>query len=321
MPIAAFNLGLLLQLELSNAVLLIIVAVLYFFIRPEISIRKAIYAMSGFMAGILPFILYDLTHNFIQTVGFPLWIINRVRLFLGLAQPEKVTTGNLPEALHRIYQQFTGIAFPENQIVALFLAALVIWFFVSQRKLLLQWKKVVGVHLLVLWIGIPVLGFVVHAAPGTAYFPLLFPAVVISTACGVYSLYLKNKIALIIVLVICFFNSYFLLTNEYYLSSKSGGRSFPPFDYGYGMAFELQKEAAIAIVSDAAGRNFSLKGGGFVNTFATGLDNYSYLLWYYGGNTSKDASLEYVLFEESIEATENTFFNNGFLSVVRNETN
>ncbi|MDO8269804.1 MAG: glycosyltransferase [Candidatus Levybacteria bacterium] len=320
-PFTAFILGLLLLLELSNAVVLLIIGILLFLKKPKFTKKEIIVAFGFFLIGILPFIIYDITHRFTQTVGFPLWIINRIRLFMGIASPEKVTTGNIPEALIRIYQQVTGIVFPESQLVVILFIALFGYFIYSHRSEVLRLKNLNPVLLLLLWLFVPLVAFLIHAAPGVAYFPLLFPVVIISASLGIFAFYQKNRKYIFILFVVSFLNGFFLLTNSYYLATKENNRGLPPFNYQYGVAYSIQEDAVRKIVSDANGRDFMLKSGGFLGTLTTGLDNYTYLAWYFRGNVVEGSVLSYTIYEDinAVKDKNLLIFDNNFIFVEKNE--
>jgi len=320
--LASLNFGVLLLLELSNAVLLLVVGVLYLIKLPKIGAKTFSVILAGVLLGILPFLLYDITHKFTQTVGFPLWIANRIRLFLGLAPPDKVTSGNLPQAFERMYQQAAGIIFPESQLVVVFVGFLVLYYFFTRRSALKKYRQLNGDHIVLLWLLLPVVGFLVHAAPGTAYFPLLFPAVLIAIGAAFANI-LKNRSGILIILLLCFLNAYFLIQNEYYLSTPAKYRGLPPFNYTYGMAFLTQIEAAKEIVNNAGNNTFSVAGGGALGRLVTGTDNYQYLLWYFGGRLRPDADLRYVIYEgTNIPAgLKNKIFSNNLITVFRDVKN
>jgi len=319
--VVSFVLGILLLLELSNAVLIVVLGAVFLLKKPLVNRKHIAITIGSFLTAISPFILYDLTNNFVQTVGLPLWIVNRVRLFFGLASPEKVTTGSLPQAFERIYQQLTGIIYPENQLVVFISLLLFVLFLFSMRLTIIKFRKLAGIHLLLMWLFIPLLGFLVHAAPGTAYFPLLFPAIAICMGLSVFYLYRRFKIAFVLLVVLCIFNAFFLVSKNYYLRTEKDLGGLPPFDYKFGLVYSAQEEAAKAIVLDSKGADFSLNGGGMLGQLVTGIDNYSYLVWYYGGNIVDDSELSYTIYEDkqSIINSKNVIFDNSLVFIERDD--
>lgn len=317
LPLAGFILGLLMLLELSNAALFLIIFILYIWLRPKLQRKDVAKTIGAFLLGISPFLLYDLTHHFIQTLGLPLWIVNRVRLFLGLGTPDKVTTGHLPGALATVYQQLTGIVFPESIFVFFMIMLVVVIYFFFNVSAIREVKRINSLHILILWFCLPVCAYLIHAAPGTAYFPLLFPVVALILGASFLFLYEKKKLTILILIIICFMNGIFLVRNNYYLTTKGHPRSLPPFHYGYGTTLYYQEEAVKAMVLDARGRPFRITGSGFFITIPTGLDNYSYLAWYYGGKIDKKSELVYVIYEDqhAVKEPSTIIFNNSIIAI------
>src|SRR5581483_4830463 len=116
-PWAFFVLGLLMQVELSNGVVFFIVCVLYLLYRPKLPKSLVVKSLVSFLLGILPFIMYDITHRFVQTLGLPLWVFNRIRLFFGLTISHNSTTIYAPQAINRISTQIAEMIFPASILV------------------------------------------------------------------------------------------------------------------------------------------------------------------------------------------------------------
>jgi GT2 family glycosyltransferase len=261
--------GLLLQLELSNAIILGIFLILFLTYRNKI-----------ILLGILPFILYDVTHHFIQTLGFPLWVINRIRLFLGLTTSGNATTGNVPSVLLSIWEHIARELFPFSEIIVMILMTLSIIAigitYLRNRKTTFQNKPFV---LLLLWLIVPLLSFIIHTAPGDAYFPFLFPAFVLVVAYGIGVLS-KNRLSrlLIITAFISLLNAYYTLSQDYFLYSQSGIHTLSPGGYSFGPAFSFQEDVASAIAKDTPKNPITVAVGGGLKTFKTGGDQFRYLL-------------------------------------------
>lgn len=315
------SMGLLLQLELSNVVLISLLLLLFFIKRKMFVIKDALYGAVGLLIGILPFILYDFTHHFSQTIGFALWVANRIRLFLGLTTQGNSTTTELPNALYRIYQQLAGIIFPEAVIVFILISCLVFFNLFRFRKQLFAKENRLGIILILGWILIPFVGFSVHAAPGVAYFPLIYTPVCILTALTFYNLSKVSKGFTFLFFAVVSFNAYFLIKNNYYITSEEGMQSLPPANYSYGYAFTLHNDIAKKIVEDAKGKKINLKGGGFIGTLETGIDDFKYLVWYNGGLLDKDANLTYKIYEGNKDITNSSriIFHNKYLYLTKDE--
>ena len=315
-----FSLGLLLQVELSNAVVFFILLILCYLYRRLITIAKGVFSIIGFLLGILPFIIYDFTHRFGQTLGFPLWIINRIRLFFGLTISHNSTTAHLPGALLITRQQFAGVIFPWSLFVVIVL--LIVGTYVFSRNYLYS-KNVNQSSLLItmLWITIPLFGFIIHTTPGPAYFPLLYPAIALVIGYTMYFFIKKNKLFIIIFLLFIIYNGYFTIKNEYFLSSKTSKHLLPPDLYSLGYNLDVQKEIARFIVNNSYDRSFRINPGGSIVRFETSVDNFKYLTWWMGGNPDNSANSIYTIYQEINEVPKNkkVEFSNTVYFVVKDE--
>ncbi len=309
--------GLILQVELSNAVLVVPLVVLWWRIRGMLDVKKYIRGLTGLVIGIFPFLLYDFSNRFIQTGGFALWIINRVRLFLGLASSDERTIHQLPQALERISQQLTGIVFPESIFIFLVFSILaLIGFFYYFKE-----NSKSGVGILLMWLFIPLAGFLVHTAPGVAYFPLVFPVVAIIVGLGFFALEKKFKYISLLFILVCFANAFFIVKKNYYLTTNSGSNPLPPLSYNYGQAVSIQKEAIEKILIDSKDRQFAIKGGGYIEKIGTAVDNYKFLALSQGGNVQDNSSLVYRIYENAkdLKRKEKIIYTSRFVIVTKNE--
>lgn len=318
-PFCLLLFGLLIQLELSNIVLLPII--LFFVWSKRNVLRKdaLLKAIGFFCIGIAPFILYDLTHKFIQTAGFPLWIINRFRLFLGLTVSGNSTTSQVPNALHTIFNQFVALFFPESIVISIVVAIL---FLIGLVALLSHAKKEQNKYLL-MWMLFPMLAFLIHASPGAAYFPLLFPAVALIVGFSVnyiskYVLYFS-----IFFFYFLYLNSFFMLRNDFYISTMNTERVIPSTGYSFGLAWVVIDDAAKSIVNNANGAEFRIIGGAFYGQFASNLDNLKYLLFWRGGKLVTDSKLTYTVYPNTsdIKNKAQTIYRSKYYVIVKNEKN
>src|SRR5581483_2968456 len=125
-----FLFGILFLFELSNSILLLIMVLT--FITYHVSINKG-EKIKGFFflcLGILPFIVYDFSHKFVQTLGFPLWVVNRVRVFLIRAITFKNSSHTLLYSAKFIWFRIVSIVFPYSEIITFILLFGALYFFV-----------------------------------------------------------------------------------------------------------------------------------------------------------------------------------------------
>ncbi len=317
-----FMLGLLFQLELSNGVLFFLLALVIILFRKRFKRSEVARGALGFSLGILPFILYDLTHGFKQTVGFALWVANRIRLFFGLTVSGQSTTIHAPGALQTIAEQVVRVVFPSFPFLVLLLLGILLIVLLKQRKKTLNRNKVLPLTLILLWILVSLFGFFIHAAPGTAYFPLVFPPIVILIGYMFYKLMEKIKVSLLLFAIIVIINVAFILRHSYFLETQyANGATVPGWSYGLGPALSEQLKLTDFIVSDAKNRSVQLKGGGFLSKFQSSIDNYKYLALWKGIIISDKAPIIYTIYvdKREIPKKEKVVFSNNIHYVVRHE--
>lgn len=310
--------GFLLQVELSNGVLVILLIVLFFSIKPKFKRTDMILSIGGFIFGTLPFILYDLTHKFVYSVGFPLWVINRIRLFFGITSSGNSTTLQVPDALSRIYQQGAGVIFPASLLIVWLIIILVFAVVLFNSRRLLETKSR-GLLLVLLWLIVPLVGFIMHASPGPAYFPLLFPAMSLIIGYTFFELHKISKFILFVFILGCFINAYVIVKNGYFIPTLKEYHSLPPFSYNLGLAIDVSSDVAKFIVKDSKGRAVKIKAGGFMARFPTSVDTYRYLVWYFGGKISNSSLNTYVIYldKKEIPKRENIVYKNRYIYVTK----
>lgn len=295
---SGFFLGLLFQLELSNGVLFLLVLLAFLIYKIRVTFKVFIKFVLFFILGIAPFIIYDLKHGFLQTAGFIAWVLNRVRLFLGLTLSGNSTTENFPSALSFVWSQLVRFVFPVSELLAgvIILSMVVFIIFKFLRR-----ESKDSYIFLVLALFIPICGFLVHAQPGTAYFPVLFPPLALTMGAFFYFLSRKSILLLSLLFLVVFLNVFFTLSNNYFLdTSYQRGESIKGWSYSLGPSLEEQRRTIDAIMRDSNGESFYLSPGGFLTKFQTSLDNYHYLVWNAGLQERKNG-IKYVFFADKKE--------------------
>ncbi len=295
-----FIYGLLLQVELSNTVLLLIFFIIYILNRKNVLLGDIFASVLGFLLGVLPFILYDLKNHFVYSLGFPLWTLNRIRLFFGIAANKKGTIYHLPSGLETIIQQMSAVIFPSLLVIFVLIVIFVIYQTILNRKTFLKDQIIRNKkNIILLWIIIPLLAYFVHTTPGTAYFPLLFPAISLLVGFSFYKAIIRNKLIIPAFLLLCIFNSYTLIGNSYFVTTSKKQNPFPPFSYNLGSSWMLSDKIVKSMILDSGDKPFNIKGGDFFGKTSTGVDTYKYLAWWRGVKLDKDAKLTYLIFDKT----------------------
>lgn len=233
--------------------------------------------------------------NLCRPLGFPLWIVNRTRLFFGLTISGKSTTEQFPSAVSLISQAIDRIIFPEVGFIAtiLFLVGFLIFAYNAFKT---KKDNRFTFILISLWIFVPLLGYGIHSAPGSAYFPLVFVPVCIMLGYSFYYFINKFKPVLLIFILLIVLNSIYFFQNSFFIIN-SEMRILPPRGtLSMGLSLKDQTNIALVIVKDAHGNKFQLKGAGFYGIFESSIDNYEYLVLYEGGKITNNAKTVYTLY-------------------------
>lgn len=319
LPPVSFLFAILLSFELSNVVIFPIILGVFLLNRKNITKQDVINSSIGFSIGILPFILHDITHKFLQTVGFGLWVANRSRLFLGLTTSDVATTSQVPKALYRIYQQTSSIIFPESVvIVAVFVLAIILGVFLAVKQKSYSLKNTL---LLLAWIIVPLLAFIVHTAPGPAYFPVLFPAIALLVGYTIVFFGSKNIVIYILFMLMITLNVLSLVKNDFYSITLSKKNSLPPDNYVLGFSYPVVQDIIEKISVDAQSTSYSITMGGSPSTVKTSIDPYRFVLWKNGHQEESDPKIEYTIYQNinEVPLNEKIHIHNKHIFVTKKE--
>lgn len=285
----ALLLAILFQLELSNAVLFFLVALVIWQFRVKITWRNLLWSFGAFILGLTPFIIYDLTNGFRQTLGFSAWVIYRVVAFFGVGGEHTANFVGLGNNLKLFFSYFQKITFWGNvwaaALILIFTVANFLWLILKTKK------EKLPIWLIFYWILIPLLGFLIHQAPGEAYFPLIFPVTVFLVALLFERLINFSFLAgTLIFLGMISYNSYFLISKNY-LMPQVGGPT---------LAERMVLSRFIIAKSGGKSYNLSIKGPGEI--FENSTKNYEYLTWWLGNPPTKEkANLKFIIYEPKEE--------------------
>lgn len=301
-------LGFLFQLELSNGVLFFLIVLLFYIHKIPITRNKILTFLASFSFGILPFIIYDLTHMFTQTIGFAAWVINRIRLFFGLTISGNSTTSHAPEAMSVIWENLVRFVYPESAVIATSVIVISLLYLVTR---VFSKKNIRSSEMfLCLSLTVPFLGFIVHARPGMAYFPLVFPILALLFGYVFYALLKRTKIAFVLFIAIALSNCTFVLSHQYFMDvDGQKGSEISYWNYGLGVSLQEQKKVVVYLKNVSQKEPIKIVAGGFLTEFKTSIDNYHYLAWESGVVTSIDGK-QYVIYQDKndIPKTETIVF-------------
>lgn len=281
-PFIILFLSILYNLELASVVLwfVLVVTIIYGVSKKQawmmkIFSRKIIlFSFLSFLVPMLPILMYDVNHEFIQTLKFLSWI--RIRIFDFLFSP---TLQNNPSEYFSFISTYAQrfIFFPNKIfslaliIISLLSLSFYAYFLFRNRKLN---SKIITLLLPLL---IVVFGFLVNGTPSEAYLPILFPSLILAVA------FLLNKkrlrgLSFVIVFLIAVFNLNFIFSENFLLDKK----------VGYGPSLRERMRVVKEIIKKAEGKRYNIVGRGSGSEHRSFTMNYEYLTWYLGNSPSSN---------------------------------
>ena len=260
--IATFIYGLLKKREWANKIL---------------SKRILVLSLFSFVLPMLPILVYDVQNGYNQTVKFGAWAFYRIAVFLGYPPlnpnaPAETWQTFIPYALDLLKK----LIFAEGLFVTITIFILSIYLLVKLSRQEIKSKRKSYATLL-LFVLVPILGYIAAKTNSEAYTLIVFPSVIMSIA--ILFEYVRAKVtpAILLVLIIMgVINSYTLLSKDYLMG-----------EYGYLIPYSERKQAAQEIVEKSDGKNYNLIGVGEGSKYESFLSNYEYLTWWIGNSPSK----------------------------------
>jgi GT2 family glycosyltransferase len=278
-PWIIFLLGILYNLELATFLLTVIVCgfLLYGSVKRKqwvlglFTKRIISFSILAFFISMLPMLLYDMSHGFVQTVGFILWLVYKGLSLFGLFSITE-TNSSLSTMLTFFITQNNALIFPYSNLIAISLSFASFFYLISY-----VFKK--NTSAIIITVINIFIGFAIFLGkvPSDAYLPLLFPSLILQLA-YFFDALLRQKLLRFFTLVflLCFFlfNIHFLVTHHYSVLSN--------FD-----SYAKRLAAAQYVVKESEKKEYNLRGEGIGSEFASYTMNYEYLTWWLGNGPSK----------------------------------
>lgn len=286
--------GLLFQFELASFPLLILALYkLYLNRRLFTKINPVKPVIAGLSLGLLPQLLYDLTHGFRQLGLFMAWVGYRLAGFAGFDQEHRLSLGKIETVGTNFWfylSRFFAWGYFPLATFFLILLTLGAILFLSSRKFKVSPPLVFSY----LWIGILFLAYLVHGAPSEAYFPALF--VPLALVLGWTVSHIKTPYRYLLILVIvsaAAINTHFLITHRYLIGSRSNLTK--NLGLTYGPPLYAQQQAVDKAISQTGSRSVNLIGLGSGSEFDAFLNNFKFLFRARGIRLSSDGMPVFIL--------------------------
>jgi hypothetical protein len=248
-----------------------------------------IFSLTAFLIPMFPILLYDINHNFPQTLGFVAWMGYKILRFFGFPSVSGTNgSGNFNSIFNYFLNFHQNLIFAANNTIARLILALSLGLLaITVYK---YFKKKIfdnGFAILVLWLLVSFAGYFVNTS-SEAYFPILFPAVIYLTAFSLDLIMAKKALIVPVILLIIFIvlaNSYFILSFDY--STK---------ELTYSKRLSLVRK----IIKIANKRNYNIIGVGPGSQFKSFTMNYEYLAWWLGHAPLRSPQkLKFIIQEDS----------------------
>jgi len=295
--IAASLFGLLMQLELSNLVLLPILLIVLLEIREKMKLNFFVFSLFAFLIPWVPKIIYDFNNGFTQTIGFIAWIFHKLPLFsLFFGSQEGIS---LLGRINLIFVFLSRIIFWKSVLLSTIIFIFSLFVLAKEFKFRERLDNK-GLYLVLLWLFFPLFGFIIHGSPSESYIPILFAPISLLVSFCV-SCVPRQRLGgyfWIILVIMGIFNGYFVLSHHYFL--LTGKYDTAVEKYNVGQSFSLTKEMAEFIVNDNQGKPYSIVTIGNLAEFSSSKLNLTYLTWYLDkGESDKKESLTYFVYNNN----------------------
>lgn len=296
-PLVILCLGVLYNFELATFVFVYVVFIifLYGFLQKKDFVTKllngkiVLFSVCAFIISLFPVLLYDLSHNFLQTIGFLAWNGYKVATFFGFSRSLSSETSSLSTLFSFSFEKYKMLLVLSS-LSAYLLLLTSIWYFLFNFIKRREQRHSLSVLSIIL--AVSTIGFFASRTPSDAYLPMLFPVYILLTA-YLFDNLMKARaskrfasIALVLLIVV---NCYSLISSNYYYYDNVK-------KFSYTKRFEIAK----TIVRKAKGREYDIKGEGNGSKFASFTMNYEYLTWYAGhGSSHKHEKLQFIIKEDT----------------------
>lgn len=273
--LAALSFSLLFQLELVAAPLFLLIPAVYYLKKSLPSRQQTVQIISGLALGLLPLIIYDLTHKFAQLGTFAIWIAYRIVSFTGILPEHTTSTFKLSSVLQislGYAQRFFSWQYSRPTQLILITSFILLFYF---RKRLAPPAKII-----IFWLSLSLGSYLILGNASEAYFPILFVPAATLVACLINQLPRAAQILSTTGLILLSgFNLTQTIQHDYYLQTPAGSRQNPFSTYGPPIS-DLYLASRLITNLKAPVRIFTADPG---SHHPTHLDNYRYLITYYQG--------------------------------------
>jgi 4-amino-4-deoxy-L-arabinose transferase-like glycosyltransferase len=240
---------------------------------------------SALILGLLPQILFDLTHRFAQLGGFGVWVGYRLVSATGLIGDQALSPGKFGQTLSLLWLYLGRIVSTDQVWLKGIVLVVLTWVLV---KLIRQWRKKTlppAIEIVVVVTGLLIGSFMIHASPSEAYFPPFIVCLPLILAYGLTHLQKFQKTALMGLVILAVFNSYQIIRHNFFVSNTQA--------FSYGLAVADQREV-VMVVNRASQGAFKLATTQPGGVFPSYFDNLRWLAREQDLTETDDGQLFYI---------------------------
>ncbi|HVZ67718.1 MAG TPA: glycosyltransferase [Patescibacteria group bacterium] len=286
--ISIFIMSILYNLELATVVFWPVIGLIWLigfynkrkFVQDTLGRNIIFLSLFCLVLPMVPIILYDINHGYVQTVKYAAWLI-----YNPLTSLLKSGSSSSSGIIFFSYLHIQRIIFLKSIFLSIIilLASIFIVFLDAIKKI------TSSVGIIFIATVIPIAAYIVSKTPSEAYLPMLFPGIILSLAYFFYKIFLlNNKLAIVLVVIFVGVNAYQVYSNDYLIEKP----------YGYGLPIEKRIETSKKIISLTHGKPYNLiyQSSGKQIKYST--ENYEYLTaWLGNPPVSYPVSAKIVVFE------------------------
>lgn len=288
--LTAFILGLLLQLEISNIILIPVLLILLVDYRKMLKFKITLLSFLAFSLTWTPKIIYDFKNGFSQTVGFAIWILYRilpVRL-----EHKRLYNLSFTKRMESIAGYFSEILFWPSIILSVLLLTVILIFLFKGfpfKKRKMDFSR----YLLVIWFIVPLFALLLHGAPSLAYMPVYFG--LISLLVGYFIVNSRNFGLKTLFLLLILFNGYFVIKNDYFVLTRNNLNQKNKIYFSQSLG--ILNNMAEYIVNKSDSKPYNIIPLGEYNKFESNINDMNYLTWYLGNPPSvKEEKIKFYIY-------------------------
>lgn len=292
-PITIFLMALLYNFELATQIFWFPIGFVFIigfienkkWAKAVLRVRILFASLALFILPMLPIIIYDINHEFVQTIKFFAWIPYRVSGSL-LTDLDK----SFIPILSFFWDSYKNLIFISSSAISLLIMLLslgyMIYFLLSNKNGKNFFSEI---NILLMFIIIPMIGFLVNMTPSGAYLPLFFPSVIITTA-WIFDKIMNERYLLFPTTILI---SLIVISNALFFLDAARNKSV------YGLYLTERLNAVKTMLKEAGKKKYIIRGEGPGSQFESFTMNYEYLAWWLGKPPSKEFAKNLFIISES----------------------